>query len=151
MRLRTDDWWTAGRKRAVMKGARLHPLREDPGANWHQPYLDQLADPTFEAAQPGDVWRIFWGKPEGEELPLAGYVLTCPNLSCADGAHAWTTASNCPAAQGERCAHYGIGSCWTWTGSPEAGDLSASPSLYCTLPLGCGWHGWLRNGEMSPA
>lgn len=153
MRLRTGDWWTAGRKRAIANGARQHPLEEDPTANWHQPYLDELADPNFEAAQPGDAWRIYWAKAAGVPEPIAGYALTCPKPDCPDGVHQWTTASNCSTKgqDGKRCSHEGIGSCWTWTGSAEDGTLTANPSLHCVAPIGCGWHGWLRDGQMVPA
>jgi hypothetical protein len=48
----------------------------------------------------------------------------------------------------EPCAAHGLaGSCWTWTGSPEAGDLSATPSL--AVVGECGFHGFLRGGVLA--
>lgn len=31
---------------------------------------------------------------------------------------------------------------------PVSADLSALPSINLTGP-GCGWHGWIRNGEVT--
>jgi hypothetical protein len=99
-------------------------------------------------AQPGDLWRIHWHS-EAEPPPLAGYAIGCPR--CLE-VHRWTSANNCHEGEvdglcvHERSQNGGrLGSCWTWTGSAEEGTLTASPSL---LNNQCGWHGWLRNGEL---
>lgn len=105
-----------------------------------------------EPAQPGDCWRSRWavtvdqqaaGMTEG---PIAGYDLCCPKCLAV---HHWGTARNCSQKVGDYCVHYGVGSCWNWTGSAEDGTLSASPSLHCDISIGgCGWHGYLTNGEL---
>lgn len=106
---------------------------------WFEP--SELAG--FEPAQQGDVWRIHW-----HSGPLAGYAITCPKCKQV---HQWTTALNCREAG---CPHNGVSSCWKWTGSPEEGTLTASPSLHCVTEWkgnptgGCGWHGHLSNGQM---
>lgn len=100
--------------------------------------------------QPGDTWRIYWYHldEEGNQINdwLAGYAICCPKCLKV---HHWTTASNCPRTP-EGCAHEKAHtSCWTWTGSAEEGTLTASPSLFSVEALGgCGWHGWLQNGEL---
>jgi hypothetical protein len=109
-----------------------------------------LWDP-IPPAELGDVWRIHWAKcnDAGHTIdgPLAGYAIFCPKCHTV---HCWTTATNCAQKAGTSCPHEGTGSCWTWSGSAESGTLTASPSLHCVLELGgCGWHGWLNNGEMS--
>lgn len=106
-----------------------------------------------EPAQPGDVWRSRWaltvdqqaaGMTEG---PIAGYAICCPKCLAV---HHWGEALNCSQKRGDgRCVHHGTGSCWTWTGNPEDGTLSASPSLHCVESAGgCGWHGFLTAGVM---
>lgn len=158
MRLRLGDWWTAGRKRAVELGAIPDP-REDTDGNWAQDYLADLSNPAVEAAQPGDVWRVVWtgpgswqsGVPSDDPRPLAGFVITCPVESCPDAVHLWVSADNCSCKiEGGSCCHDGVGSCWTWTGSAVAGTLTANPSLFASGAQ-CKWHGWLRDGVMSPA
>jgi hypothetical protein len=100
--------------------------------------------------EPGDLWRITWHAPEGEPSPLAGYAIACPR--CRE-VHRWTTANNCHVEEvGGLCVHERsqnggrLGSCWTWTGSAEEGTLTATPSLHNSG--GCGWHGFLTNGEL---
>lgn len=99
---------------------------------------------------PGDTWRIHWyNHVDGVQVndQIAGYAICCP--LCLK-VHHWTTANNCPRIAGEGCAHEKAHtSCWTWTGSAEDGTLTASPSLYSVEALGgCGWHGWLHDGEL---
>jgi hypothetical protein len=107
------------------------------GKEWDEHYGDRALWDATEAAKPGDAWRIRWYQKDGEG-PIAGYAICCPKCSQV---HRWCSASNC-----SPCPHQGIGSCWNWTGSAEDGTLTASPSLFASL--GCGWHGWLQNGEM---
>jgi len=104
----------------------LGALKREPDQDWSH----TLAVPP---AEPGDVWR-FGG----------AYALTCPNEACDQGVHAWDHAWDCrPNAR--KCS----GTCWNWSGSPEDGTLTAQPSLHVLAEKGgCGWHGWLRNGEM---
>ena len=127
-------------------------------------YPDRVPDyvDLFESiptAQPGDIWMAHWYKESGEK-PLAGYAICC--VKCGH-VHKWTTAGNCQTDVQEvhykdqdgadksysACVHRrtGTGSCWIWTGSAGDGTLSASPSLLVTSPE-CGWHGWLRDGEL---
>ena len=62
----------------------------------------------------------------------------------------------CPRGRGEclvaiRPQTFLNGAGWTWDGNREAPTLS--PSIHCLAEkdgqklAGCGWHGWLRNGE----
>lgn len=75
------------------------------------------------------------------------YALTCPNAACEQGVHLWDHAYNCPVRTDPDARP-----CWSWTGSADDSTLSASPSLHVMAELGgCGWHGWLRDGEMVPA
>lgn len=151
MRLRTDDWWTAGFKRAVLCGARPDPRSTPPDdLPCSGDLIGKLDDPAFEPAQDGDAWEIRWYPRKGKK-PFAGYALTCPDTSCDEGVHPWTTAANCPHRDDRgTCEHLGKGSCWDWTGSAEDGDLSASPSLHA-VGARCGWHGFLRAGRMERA
>lgn len=108
-------------------------------------------------AEPGDTWRLFFHH-EGEgDGPVAGYGICCPGCRQV---HYWSSASNCePKVQrtgrnpdGSEFSYWTCEhrerreSCWTWTGSAEEGTLSAYASLYAKGA--CGWHGWLRNGEL---
>lgn len=157
MRLRTDSWHDAGAKRAVQLGARPDPTTE-PALAWYEPYAVMLADDAFEAAQPGDAWRLVvgttWPKVRlpGQEPPdvgvTIGYALTCPVEKCPEGVHHWAHARDCEARMGQhRPCKAGGPSCWTWTGSPEAGDLTAVPSLWMRWDR-CGFHGFLTGGEL---
>lgn len=159
LRRRTDFWWSAGRKRAVSLGAVPDP-RQDDSKNWDPKWLAQLNDDSFEPAQPGDVWEIRRSPKDGRTTAatrrghmtwgVTGYGLWCPNEKCHDGVHRWTHASDCRGDYGEACKtgeKEGVQSCWVWTGSIEAGDLTANPSLFCNF-ASCGWHGYLRNGVM---
>ena len=132
MRLRTDSLHIAGWKRSAELGAR----QVDPDDNDVSTHPDYAA---IEPAQPGDVWIL-----RNQNGGIVGYGLTCPNEACDQGAHAWDHARDCPHRY-ERDAP----PCWTWTGSIEDGTLTATPSLHVVKEWGgCGWHGWLRNGEM---
>lgn len=153
MRLRGDSWWDAGTKRAILIGARPDPRQQD-RKKWDPLYLRLLNDPAFEPAQPGDVWRIRWveGDPRRQtyrhdapdDWPIGGYALWCPNEACDYGVHVWDHAMDCPAPFG--ACKYNRTSCWEWSGTPEDGTLTAHPSLW--VKGGCGWHGFLRSGEM---
>jgi hypothetical protein len=124
-----------------------------------KPRVESGDDPTWctqeewdatPAAEPGDIWGpVEW---YGHPGSLAGYDIACPK--CHD-VHGWTTARNCSSRRalpggGFTCDHEAAhGSCWTWTGSAADGTLSASPSLHCDASIGgCGWHGFLTNGEL---
>jgi hypothetical protein len=106
--------------------------------------------------EPGDVWRIFYHhEVDGVQVDdqIAGYAICC--IACGR-VHVWTSARNCnqkvPMPWGESCVHREAHtSCWTWTGSAEAGTLTAAPSLqvlkeHCLW--GCGWHGFIQNGDI---
>lgn len=113
----------------------------------YDPYYDRAAWDATPPAQPGDIWRVFWRAEDSEgngiNGPFAGYYICCPGCKQV---HAWTTALNCLP---KPCPHEGKSSCWAWSGSAEAGTLTASPSLYSVKENGgCGWHGWLQNGVL---
>lgn len=120
------------------------------GTPW-EPYMDYITKESFDATplpQPGDIWRSLWyqspeEKAAGKPRVIAGYAICCPK--CGD-IHVWTTATNCSSRKNGVCSHSGVGSCWEWTGSAEEGTLTASPSLLCHE---CGYHGWLRNGQLT--
>lgn len=149
MRFRTDGWHYAD-----LKCAGITPEKF---AEWHGPNQVE-AYKNFPAAEPGDIWRIHWYAPEGQQGPIAGYAICCPKCKRV---HAWTTATNCSQKTIERsytdkdgkvvkyksCPHEGTGSCWNWSGSAENNTLTASPSLFNQAP-DCGWHGWLQNGVL---
>lgn len=127
---RSDNWHVAQMR-----------FKETPWEN----YITWMTKEDFDATplpSPGDIWRSNWYK-EGGEGPIAGYVICCP--TCGD-VHPWTTATNCEPKVDGVCRHSGTSSCWDWIGSAEEGTLSASPSLLCHT---CGYHGWLRNGELT--
>jgi hypothetical protein len=154
IRFRTDSAFKAD---DTARRARGEPLQ------WHHP--EELDVDPVPPAEPGDVWRVRWGgtreqQERGEVGPIAGYEICC--IKCKHN-HAWCTSTNCPTAKPftftgtdgksytyNRCDHEGVGSCWVWTGSPEAGDLTASPSLWSVVEKGgCGYHGFLQNGILS--
>lgn len=134
MRLRTDSLHVAGWKRSADLGARAVQSADD---------VSTLTDyANIEAAQLGDVWEI-----HNQAGAIVGYGLTCPNVRCDQGAHAWDHAFDCPIRYQPDAP-----GCWTWSGSVADGTLTASPSLHVLEERGgCGWHGWLRDGEMVPA
>lgn len=164
LRLRTDEWHTAGAWRAVLLGAAPDP-RADPH-RWARHFTTWLEE-GHEEAKVGDVWRlrrcptgphIVQGYAENHlDWPVSHYALVCPVATCADGVHGWAHAYDCPAGDhfGAECK-VGPGrlSCWTWTGSIEAGTLTASPSLHI-LPASaptfktCEFHGFLTNGVLA--
>ena len=141
MRLRTDSGHIAGFKRVhELVGCDCDPEmaagRQNAAGISHVAHDPAYAD--IPAAQLGDAWRIT--STSGE---LTGYALTCPNESCDQGVHFWTHAYDCSPETREHS------SCWTWTGAPEDGTLSAQPSLWVVQDRGgCGWHGFLTDGEM---
>lgn len=152
MRLRADDFRIAGWKRVHDLHSCTHTPEEISaseapavaGGTRHVAHMPDHA--LIEAAQPGDVWRVI-----GPEDQLLGYALTCPRAECDQGVHDWTHAYDCGYWPDRECkAGPGRTSCWEWTGSPEAGDLTASPSLHCVAERGgCGFHGWLKNGVLA--
>lgn len=123
---------------------------------WHNADDPELLN--HRIALPGDTWRVRWNKNDGEG-PIAGYAICCPGCKQV---HHWCTALNCEPKipwsvigtdgkeyTGTHCRHEGNGSCWEWSGSAEDGTLTATPSLHCLSDRGgCGWHGFLTNGEM---
>jgi hypothetical protein len=118
------------------------------------PYLDWMTPEQYAAvppASPGDTWRVRWhgGVDNPGGGPIAGYAICCPQCGRV---HTWTGANNCSQKRPDGyCIHNGTGSCWVWTGSPEAVTLTASPSLHAPTELGgCGFHGWLQNGILTP-
>lgn len=141
MRFRTDARYIAEAKALGREYADFYGTRE-------------VWDAT-PPAEPGDTWRALWFRTEA----VAGYDICCP---ICKHVHAWTTALNCRSRRtrtGTRedgttfeyvaCDHSTVGSCWRWTGSAEDGTLSASPSLWCQQEKGgCGFHGYLTNGEL---
>ncbi len=169
LRLRTDSWRDAGKWRAILLHAAEDP-RVPSNIKWAQGWPDW--HDTHEEAKVGDVWRLRQ-RPFGPHVVLTeteheatwwtiGYALVCPVEKCRDGVHSWTHAYNCPAL-----GHWGVDckrgagrwSCWDWTGSVEAGDLTAAPSLHVlseierdgkTVKLDtCGFHGYLRAGVVA--
>lgn len=149
MRFRKDSWHFADLK---THGWTVEKMRK---LNCYSPE-DLAIFEAMEPVRPGDVWRIRWCRPGNEAGPIAGYAIGCPKCGHA---HAWTTANNCGQAftatyrdnvtgkdvPYKTCAHNGKASCWEWTGSAEAGTLTARPSL---LSPECGFHGWLTDGEL---
>jgi len=158
VKLRTDpEIWPhdAGRKRAVLLGAVPNPL-DDLETNWSEDWLAFVRADGGEAA-PGDVWEISINPDNDrqhscvphEGWTVVGYTLWCPNEACPFGTHEWTHAHDCKPYDGVPCKNGGP-SCWTWTGSPLDGTLTASPSLYSPRDIGgCGWHGHLNAGELT--
>lgn len=157
MRIRTDSWWDAGRKRAVLLAAVPDPLRDE-ATDWDPVWLEFLRTPENEA-RPGDVWvlrqqpgdaslRSWRNDPEVADWPVTGYGLVCPDEGCDAGVHCWDHASDCPGRyKGGFCKNGGP-SCWRWTGTPEDDTLTGEPSLLIRGESTCGWHGHLRSGQM---
>jgi hypothetical protein len=146
--VRRDSFHIAGWKRAhQLRGCECSPemiaASQLPRFERSEGTVSHIAhDPEYfdiPAAQEGDVWRL-----TSAAGNLRGYALACPEQSCELGAHGWDHARDC-ADRGNAEAP----SCWNWTGTPEDGTLTASPSLHCVKEWGgCGWHGWLQNGVM---
>jgi hypothetical protein len=108
-------------------------------------FIDQSEWDRTPKAEIGDVWRIFWYHHVDQQQvddQIAGYAICCPK--CRE-VHYWTSASNCDRTGGSCVHEKQRTSCWNWTGSAEANQLSATPSLLCHT---CGWHGYLTNGEL---
>ena len=156
LRVRTDEFYRAGWKRAMLHGALPDPrTAPSPSGEWSPDWIAFVEH--GEEAQPDDVWIL--RQPPGDpcrrnyredhlDWPIVGYALTCPQPACATGVHAWDHAHECKACPGG-CQKGPDRGCWDWSGSAYDNTLTANPSLHCVLELGgCGWHGWLRNGEM---
>ena len=107
------------------------------------PSREQLVMAT-PPTQPGDCWRLGWYGNEN----LSGFAICCPQ--CGE-VHHWGSATNCTSRRelpggGFTCDHAGKASCWTWTLGPDGAPTDVSPSLFAQGA--CGWHGWLRGGEL---
>jgi hypothetical protein len=131
----------------------------NPESRW---YTKEEWDAT-PPAQPGDAWVVrMWkaGDIPLDQLPFIGYDICCPTCRHV---HGWTWALNCPSRRsytitgtdGQQytawtCDHQQRDeSCWTWTGHPDLGTLSASPSLHADPAHGgCGFHAVLTNGVL---
>lgn len=153
MRFRSDGWHYADLKARGMTFEEYHswgPWMEEDKKYWDD----------CPKAEPGDVWRIFWGGENRDENRVAGYAICCPGCGHV---HNWTTAGNCnskiPASyvdsktggivQYQTCVHSGISSCWNWSGSAEEGTLTGTPSLQVTASdPECHWHGYITNGDL---
>jgi hypothetical protein len=134
------------------------PLKADDAARLGRDHKTLWFEPSELKGVDGDCWWVGWYTPDGSNR-RAGYAICCPK--CAQ-VHHWTTALNCGqkvVRNGvEVCVHSGVSSCWTWTGSARRGTLTAQPSLHSIDEgkahldegYGCGWHGWLTNGELTP-
>lgn len=140
IRFRTDSFFAADDAARRERGEEMQ---------WHRSKRELENTPP---ARPGDVWRVRFAPNAGEKGPgpIAGYAICCPLCLRV---HPWTSALGC--GSGGNCVHRDARtSCWTWTGSPEDGTLSASPSLHCVTHWnghatgGCGWHGFLTNGVL---
>lgn len=138
LRARTDcSWVDADTRLTIDRG-----VRDDGLVTPRERAFITGLDPI----EPGDAWPISWSM--GGH---AGYAIVCPRCRQV---HTWTLARNCgfDVVNGQ-CGHKrdgGKGSCWTWTGDLAAGTLTADPSLLNGDPE-CGWHGWLKNGELVEA
>lgn len=148
IRFRTDGFFAADDAAAQARGDKMQ---------WYRTVEELENTPP---AVPGDCWRSRWYRAAGEEGPVAGYAICCPKCLHV---HAWNQAHGCTfnprtydyidndgvTHTSTVCGHSGQSSCWNWTGSPEEGTLSATPSLHCAEALGgCGWHGHLTNGVL---
>lgn len=139
MRLRADSAHIAGWKRAH----RLNGCpNKDDGRDECVCSSQKPEYALIPEAEEGDVWAS-----RTQSGTLIGYGLTCPAQNCMQGMHFWTHTIDCKLPLDH-------GPDWSWTGSPEAGDLSASPSLMIVTEINgqpidsCGWHGFLTNGQM---
>lgn len=156
MRLRTDSAHIAGWKRAhALNGCPNTARVLEPGsAGVEDRCVCSSQKPENASVPPAeldDVWIIYRKQSFDSPAFMAGYALTCPAHRCMQGMHYWDHAYNC-----ERKFDPDHFSCWTWTGTPEEGTLTANPSLMVATqidgqPTGaCGWHGFLRQGVMEP-
>lgn len=136
MRVRVDSAHIAGWKRAhALRGCEVS-CGPEPDPN-HVAHLAKYG--TIDPAEDGDIWYV-----RQQNLVIAGFALTCPRPNCESGVHAWAHAHDCTQRDDPRHT-----SCWTWTGTPEKMDLSAEPSLMVDPSRGgCGFHGWLRKGNL---
>ncbi len=129
--------------------------KPDKAREWHGDQPERLAEIlATPPPQPGDTWRIRWHSPDGQG-PIAGYAICCPK--CLE-VHRWSSANNCTQGLINGVCMHGrstdggrLGSCWQWSGNAESNALTASPSLWANGEGACGWHGWLRNGELTVA
>lgn len=136
MRLRHDSPHIAGWRRA-----RIHKATKPATADDH--WTETEDERAVPSAKEGDVWAL---------ADRTGYWLTCPRENCDQGVHLWHHGVDCPTHGVTTPEHP---SCWTWTGSPEDGTLTANPSLQVLTTAngqpthGCGFHGWLKNGVLA--
>ena len=81
---------------------------------------------------------------EGQPVPhrpAIGLGFDCP---CGCGAGIFVAFRN-PPDGGPQLR--GAGPAWTRTGDSFE-TMTLEPSILVTTPGGCGWHGWVRNGEV---
>lgn len=145
----------AARHAAIDAWRQTHPDATPPG----QPWPDELRALSDSFIPPGSMWECPWyldpeeKTPEGvaemiraiEQNPDKSYYLSIhylrdwalkrPPICCVlpDGGH-WVIDSKSSNGSG-----------WTITG--EAPNLTASPSIWGSMPNG--YHGWLQNGVFS--
>lgn len=93
--------------------------------------VDEL--PDHNPAPPGDAQVM-----ERADGSVAGYVFACPGCGAQSALMLHPRPDNTPA--------------WTVTaGDPRTGaGLSLSPSIHHAAPRGCGWHGYLTHGVLTP-
>ena len=96
----------------------------------------RIVDYTDRAdAAPGDAMVLV-----GHDGAMTGYAFRCPGCGVENylPLRAMTDRPHAPK--------------WDVTaGDPyTAAGLTLSPSIYHEAPRGCGWHGWLHNGVLSP-
>lgn len=93
-----------------------------------------VADTDCADAAPGDAMVL-----DGPAGGVSGYAFRCPGCGCE-------SALLLP--------HEGRGATPVWSvvaGDPRTGaGLTLSPSVHHAAPQGCGWHGWLRDGVLTP-
>ena len=89
--------------------------------------------PDHDPATPGDAQPLVHG--DGEP---AGFIFACPGCGSQSHLPVGRVIDGRPT--------------WSVTaGDPRTGaGLSLSPSIHHAAPQGCGWHGYLRNGVLSP-
>ena len=96
----------------------------------------RIVDDTDRAdAAPGDAMVL---TSQGSDRPC-GYAFRCPGCGVETALPLLSSPSQ-PRPF------------WTVSaGDPRRAEgLTLSPSIHHAAPRGCGWHGWLRNGVLSP-
>ena len=88
---------------------------------------------AWDALQPGDMWRDPGQDAHGREAWMILLPSAAPDGKYNQGLNLW-----CTVTQDE-------GKLWTVTGTPP--NITVKPSINVVGD----WHGWITNGEMSPA